>query len=46
MTDIFKRGNTALMVAACHGHTDIIIVLLDNGANVNAINLVSKRGGV
>ena len=39
---ICQRGNTALMVAACNGHTDVITYLLDNGANVNAINLVSE----
>ena len=40
--NICQRGNTALMVAACNGHTDVITYLLDKGANVNAINLVSE----
>ena len=38
---IQQRGNTALMAAACYGNTDVITTLLDSGANVNAINMVS-----
>ena len=33
------------MVAACNGHTDVITYLLDNGADVNAVNQVSLRVG-
>lgn len=29
-------GRTALMVAAAHGHLDVVRVLLDAGADVNA----------
>ena len=29
------------MAAACYGNTDVITTLLDSGANVNAINMVS-----
>ena len=43
--NICQRGNTALMVAACNGHTDVITYLLEKGANVNAINLVSESVG-
>ena len=43
--NVCQRGNTALMVAACNGHTDVITYLLDNGADVNAVNQVSVREG-
>lgn len=33
-----KRGDTALIVAAGRGHVDIVRILLDAGAKVNAKN--------
>lgn len=32
-------GNTALMIAARHGFTDIVVTLLKKGANINATNI-------
>ena len=39
------RGDTALMLAAYHGHSRVIKQLLDAGANVNACNVKQAHGG-
>lgn len=38
MLQILLQGNTALMVAAAKGHTDVILHLLRYGANMDAVN--------
>lgn len=35
-TDSWREGWTALMSAAANGRTECLLVLIDNGANVNA----------
>ena len=36
-----QYGRTALMVAAIYGHTDIVRLLLEHGADVNLADKVS-----
>ena len=38
-----QYGQTALIFAAHHGHSDLVIFLVDRGANVDARNNVSER---
>ncbi|CAG8953347.1 hypothetical protein HYFRA_00003558 [Hymenoscyphus fraxineus] len=41
--DEFSRdGETALTIAASRGNLDLVNILLDNGANVNAVDAVEK----
>ena len=35
---IESDGNTALMVAAAYGHTEVVKLLIDKGANIEAKN--------
>ena len=37
---LFQNGNTALMEASAFGHSAVVKVLMDNGANVEAKNKV------
>ena len=35
---VYVRGITALMMASANGHTEVVKLLLDNGADVNVKN--------
>ena len=37
-----QHGNTALIMAASKGHTDIVKILVEHGADIHIINKVSE----
>ena len=37
-----QSGRTAVMEASLHGHANVVRMLMDSGANVNATDNVSK----